>query len=377
MKSVLYLGAAIALLRSAAALYSHHDQNPMVRQQGQATNKAANSTLEHHEIPAIAQVAEVSIDDDAVVLDTENVHDSSPHTYHPPNNPPFHVGTTTSQWAMTYTPYNNDLTCKSPPLITADIASIAHKGFPTIRLPATDCSALPHIAAAAATHNLTLILGIHIDDSDSSSSSSADALTHADLQLAEIIAWATSPSPSNTAAPNPWSLITLINLGNEAIFNAYTTPSALATHLHTTRAHLRTANYTGPLTTTEPISILTAYAPTLCPALDILASNIHPFFNADISAETAGAYVAEQLDVLEEVCPGLQGVNLETGWPRGGRRNGIAVPGVWEQGVAVGGILGGSGGRSVVLGFGDDGWKDEGEFGVERSWGCGHLFGGE
>ncbi len=80
--------------------------------------------------------------------------------------------------------------------------------------------------------------------------------------------------------------------------------------------------------------------------------------------------------MLEGVCPGLQGVNLETGWPRGGRRNGVAVPGVWEQGVAVGGILGGSGGRSVVLGFGDDGWKDEGEFGVERSWGCGHLFGG-
>jgi len=370
MKSVLYLGAAIALLRSAAALYSHHDQNPMAIQQNQATNKVANSTAKHLEIAAIAQMAEASTND-AVVLDTEILH-PTPHTHNPPN-PPFHVGTTTTQWAMTYTPYNNDLTCKSAPLITADIASIARKGFPTFRLPATDCSALPHIAAAAATHNLTLILGIHIDDSDSSSSD-ADALTHADLQLAEIIAWATSPS--NTT-PNPWSLITLITLGNEAIFNAYTTPSTLATHLHTTRAHLRTANYTGPLTTTEPISILTTYAPTLCPALDILASNIHPFFNADISAETAGAYVAEQLDVLEGVCPGLQGINLEVGWPRGGRRNGVAVPGVWEQGVAVGGILGGSGGRSVVLGFGDDGWKDEGEFGVERSWGCGDLFGGE
>lgn len=68
-------------------------------------------------------------------------------------------------------------------------------------------------------------------------------------------------------------------------------------------------------------------------------------------------------------------MNLETGWPRRGRPNGDAVPGFLEQWIAVAGIMEGAGGRSVVLGFEDEGWKDEGAFGVERSWGCGHVFG--
>ena len=45
--------------------------------------------------------------------------------------------------------------------------------------------------------------------------------------------------------------------------------------------------------------------------------------------------------------------------------------------MAVAGILKEAGGVSVFLGFGDEGWKDEGQFGVEGSWGCAHVFGEE
>lgn len=68
-------------------------------------------------------------------------------------------------------------------------------------------------------------------------------------------------------------------------------------------------------------------------------------------------------------------VNLETGWPRRGAAHGEAVPGFLEQWMAVAGIMEEAGGVSVFLGFADEGWKDEGEFGVEGSWGCGHVFG--
>lgn len=54
--------------------------------------------------------------------------------------------------------------------------------------------------------------------------------------------------------------------------------------------------------------------------------------------------------------------------------NGEAVPSREEQGVAIEGIMAEAGGRSVLLGFGDDGWMEEGEFGVEGSWGCDGLF---
>ena len=77
----------------------------------------------------------------------------------------------------------------------------------------------------------------------------------------------------------------------------------------------------------------------------------------------------------EQPLPKLQAINLETGWPSRGIANGLAVPGVLEQRVAVRGIVEGSGGRSVLLGYGDEGWREGGQFGVEGSWGCGGIFG--
>ncbi len=53
------------------------------------------------------------------------------------------------------------------------------------------------------------------------------------------------------------------------------------------------------------------------------------------------------------------------------------MPGYLEQWIAVAGIMQEAGGRSVFLGFRDEGWMDEGVFGVEGSWGCAHVFGEE
>ena len=133
--------------------------------------------------------------------------------------------------------------------------------------------------------------------------------------------------------------------------------------------------------------------------LDIPASNIHPFFVETVSAGDAGAYVAHALSILEDICLGIPGprrgggsaswpsydddngdvvraLNLETGWPHKGRANGRARPGEVEQMVAMAGIMKAVGRRSVVLGWGDDEWKDEGEWGVEGGWGCEGLFAG-
>ncbi|KAL2052961.1 hypothetical protein ABVK25_006902 [Lepraria finkii] len=268
----------------------------------------------------------------------------------------FSVGSTGDQWAITYTPYNDDLTCKTKAAIQEDVAIIAKKGFTSIRVYATDCSTLKHVGSAAASHKLKLILGVHIDDT---------ILMLAQPQINEIVTW----------AAGKWDRVEMIVIGNEAIFNEFTTAAMLAEFISSSRTILREAGYTGPITTTEPLNILSKYTSTLCPVIDVAAANIHPFFHPEVSADTAGDYVAVELDRLEELCEGMQGVNLETGWPKQGIANGAAVPGVLEQWVAVAGIQKAAGGRSVFLGYADDGWKDEGEFGVETSWGSAHIFG--
>ena len=367
MKSALYLGAVIALLRSSTALLSNHEfQDP----HGQAIIQNESSPDSGADLAAAIEDVGGAVAKpghsfkpniiNATLVETEQLDSSgnadSP-SHHSPS-PKFSIGSLNSRWAMAYVPYTDDLNCKSKNTIETDVATIARKGFTTIRLYATDCSSLKHVGAAAKSHNLKLILGIHIDDPE---------LTLAQLQIDEIITWATGD----------WDLIEMIAVGNEAIFNDFCTPASLASFIASARSLLRQAGYTGPITTTEPISILYENAATLCPVIDVAAANIHPFFHSDVSAETAGKYVANQLLQLERICPGgLQAINLETGWPSRGRSNGEAVPGQLEQTLAITNIMKSAGGKSVLLGFGDDLWKDEGDFGVETSWGCTHILGG-
>ena len=367
MKSTFFLGALIALSRSSAALLSERDplklDGQVVIQDGSETHRGSNSTtksttqhLEAHTHKHLHSSTSDKIE--AILEDMDELDasgDAGPFAHHS-SHPKFAVGSQTTQWAIAYIPYTDDLNCKSQSAIQTDVATIAEKGFTSIRLYATDCSALKHVGSAAQAHNLRLILGVHIDN---------PTVTHARPQIDEIIAWANGS----------WDLVEMIAIGNEAIFNEFCTPNHLADFIGSARSLLRQAGYTGPVTTTEPINVLYENTHTLCPVIDVAAANIHPFFHAEVSAEMAGEYVADQLLQLEGICPGLQGVNLETGWPSRGIANGEAVPGVLEQMLAVGNVMDWAGGRSVVLGFGDDGWKDEGEFGVEQSWGCLNVFG--
>ena len=316
-----------------------------------------------------------------------------------PQKKQFKVGSTGLQWAMVYHPYNADGSCRTRAVVHSNLATIASKGFTSIRLHNHDCSILPKLASSpmVASQKIRLILGIHIDE---------EGLSAAEPHVADILAWGisrplpTSDNGGSRHASRPphthWGMVELIVVGEESIFNTHTTAPKLGAFISKTRAALRSAGYKGPVTTTEPIHVLYDSGKDLCPHLDILASNIHPFFHADVSAATAGSFVEDTLSLLESVVCSpdsdsdsydvdgdesgsgtqktMQAVNLETGWPWRGRPNGEAIPSREQQTVALEGILSRVGGRSVVLGFGDDAWMDEGEFGVEGSWGCEGLF---
>lgn len=263
----------------------------------------------------------------------------------PSKSPSHPLGSDGSHWAMTYSPYSANGDCKDGPSVAQDIASIASKGFSSIRLYSSDCSGLEHAGSVAKSKGLKLILGIYISER---------GITDAKAQIHDIIAW----------ADEDWAAVEMIVIGNEAIFNEYCSAAELATFITTTKSTFQQAGYHGPITTAEPINILTDHADLLCPVIDVVAANIHPFFNPTICADQAGDFVAPGA-----ACPGGHLPGHEELQPR----NGLAQRRVPERGRRPGPGRTSSGdrehpesrgGKSVFFSFVDDGWKDAGQFGV-------------
>ncbi|KAL8946221.1 MAG: hypothetical protein Q9222_007354, partial [Ikaeria aurantiellina] len=254
------------------------------------------------------------------------------------------LGTSGSHWCMTYSPYTNTGGCKPSSDIASDVSTIASKGFSSLRLYSTDCNGLSAVASPALSHSLNLVLGVYI---------SASGISAARPQIQEIVTWANDNGH--------WQGVEMIVIGNEAVFNNFCSAEELAAFVAEAKAAFQAAGFQGPVTTTETVETLTQHKDTLCPVCDVAAANIHPFFNGDVTAAQAGEFVASQLELLESVCPGgKKAMNLETGWPSKGSANGAAVPGSWEQRVAVEGIREKAGGKSAFFSFVDDGWKEEG-----------------
>ncbi|KAG9236306.1 putative beta-glucosidase btgE [Amylocarpus encephaloides] len=263
------------------------------------------------------------------------------------------LGNSGNQWAMTYSPYTTTGDCKDMTSVATDIQAIAKAGFKVIRVYSTDCSGLPNIGAAAEANGLRLILGIFISNT---------GISGASQQVTEIISW------------GKFNLVDLIVIGNEAVFNGYCTASALASFITECKSKFSGAGYSGPCTTTEPLNTWQANAGALCGVVDVVGCNIHPFFNANVAASEAGPFTASQLKIVDGLCPGKTGINLETGWPSGGTCNGKACPGKAEQVTALKSIADSVGGKSVMFSYVDDPWKPAGEFGCEQHWGAIHAF---
>ncbi|MCJ1373096.1 hypothetical protein MMC20_004323 [Loxospora ochrophaea] len=317
-----------------------------------ASTPSASSTLSST-ILSISASSSISSSSTCAASPTSSI---SPSSNISPSSTP---GSSGSPWCMTYSPYAENGACKDSDSVSSDVASIAAKGFTSIRLYSTDCRALQTIGPAAKSYNLKLVLGVYISDLGTAG---------AQEQISDITSWANGD----------YSSVEMIVIGNEAIFNEFCSANHLARFISSAKFTLTAAGYSGPVTTTEPVHILQEHADTLCPVIDAIAANIHPFFDSDCDAANAGPFVRSALSQLESICQGqnLQAYNLETGWPRSGHPNGAAVPGASQQGTAIESILqSGAGRKSAFLSLVDEFWKAPGEFGVEQSWGCGHLFG--
>ncbi|KAG8630302.1 hypothetical protein KVT40_001921 [Elsinoe batatas] len=314
-----------------------------------------------------------------------------------PPPPPSSLSPGPGRYAMTYTPYTSDGLCKTYDTISTDVARISTAGFSAVRLYATDCHAVHSVGSAALNSSLRLILGLHVSETGTNTTSIVQ-------QVSQIVDFMTL-SPTHLAA------VDLLVIGNEALFNDYTTPSSLASLVREVRSTVRQIGYQGPVTTAEPYGTFMQHAEILCPAVDIVAANLLPFFHADVSAKNAGDFVAQQMDSLDGLCEeveytlhrnevatqesvqdekvrleGLQKrhmvtsrgnkavLAMEVGWPSHGSANGEAVPGVAEQRSAMAGMSEAIGSRAVFTGFADDEWREPGDFGVEVHWGAVEVF---
>jgi exo-beta-1,3-glucanase (GH17 family) len=256
-------------------------------------------------------------------------------------------------WAMTYSPYTASGGCKDAGSVMTDITAIKALGFTTVRIYSTDCSGLQNVGTAARSVGLKLILGVFIESS---------GISGAQPQVSEIVSW------------GQWDLVEMIIIGNEALFNQYLSVTDLAGFISSSKSAFSSAGYTGPVTTTEPLDSWQSEGSSLCSAIDVVAANIHAFFNAQTDASQAGAFIESELAILDTICSGKKTYVVESGWPHAGDANGAAIPGVAEQATALASIQSTCGSQVVFFTYEDDLWKAPGAFNVEQSWGCASVF---
>ncbi|KAI2786004.1 putative beta-glucosidase btgE [Penicillium oxalicum] len=257
------------------------------------------------------------------------------------------------QYGMTFSPYTNGGDCMPQSDIFNNLKIIKSKGFDLVRVYSTDCNGLEYIGSACKELGLKIMMGVFIDGS---------GISAAQHQVDAIAKWA------------QWDMVELIVVGNEAISSGACSAGDLAGFVASSKATFKAAGYSGQVTTTEPINIWQQYGKsTLCGVVDIVGANIHPFFNAQVTAEQAGEFALAELKELEEIC-GKEVINCETGWPNAGDANGLAVPGTAQQEAAIKSIVSAIGSKSVFFSYADDGWKKPGAFNVEQHWGCASVF---
>ncbi|KAL2756757.1 glycoside hydrolase family 17 protein [Sodiomyces alcalophilus JCM 7366] len=264
-------------------------------------------------------------------------------------------------WAITYTPYSEDASgsCKTAAQVDADIKRISESGFNVVRIYSTDCDTLENVGGAVEKYGLQLIIGIFVKDTCNPQAQDIKD------QVDAIRNWA------------KWQYVQLVVVGNECIFQGRCNAASLRELIVSVKGTLGAAGYNGPYTTAETLNVWEQpeVASALCSVIDIVGGQIHPYFNADVAPSEAGAFVKNQLDILEnDICGPKPALNLECGWPTGGNPNGKARPGLQEQRQAISSIREAVGEKTVFFSFHNDQWKDPGACGCEQYWGCGDLF---
>lgn len=261
---------------------------------------------------------------------------------------------------ITYSPYNDDKSCKDSDAVYSDLSKIAALGIKAVRIYGTDCNSISTVEPACVKLNLKIDQGFWIGPQG------ADSI---DDGVQELISWV---QQSNN---NDWSLFTTFTIGNEAVYAGYVDGSTLLSKIKSVKSTLQSAGWSGTVTTAEPPGSYYSY-PELCTdtdGIDYVGLNAHPYFDATSSADSAGSFVLSQIEAVKGVCNNRDVSITETGYPSAGNTNGNQVPSEANQATAIGLIMEAVP-DAVMFTVYDDKWKDAGSYNVEQHFGILHLF---
>lgn len=260
--------------------------------------------------------------------------------------------------AFTYSPYNSDGSCRSADNVYKDLQIIKSHGVSQVRIYGTDCNSLQTVQPACAKLGIKINQGLWID------SNGVESINDGVKAIIEY------------GQKNGWDIFQYITVGNEAIISGFCSVSDLISKIQSVKAQLKAAGYSGPVTTSEP-PVTFENHPELCTssAIDFVGINPHSYFNTQVDAAGAGAFVAGQVELIKKVCGTSNVVVTETGYPRTGSTNGKNVPSPANQKLAIESILSKLNNQVTILSYFDDLWKNPGPYGIEQSFGIQSIMG--
>jgi exo-beta-1,3-glucanase (GH17 family) len=104
---------------------------------------------------------------------------------------------------MTYSPFNDDFSCKTSSQVLGDIKRMATKGIQSVRIYATECNTLYTVAPALKKCGMKLIQGFYM---------TSEGVDSIDSQVYDFVNWLGEDS-ANAA------LVEMLIVGNEAVMN--------------------------------------------------------------------------------------------------------------------------------------------------------------
>lgn len=246
---------------------------------------------------------------------------------------------------VSYSPYNADNSCKSASQVASDFNLI--QGFSVIRLYGTDCNQVANVLAASKNKGISLFLGI--------------------FDLTNI---ASECKTITDAVKGDWSHIHTVSVGNELVNNGAASVGQVTAAIGQVRSTLQAAGYHGPVVTVDTMVAMKAN-PELCHASDYCAINCHAFFDGNVAADGAGAFVLDWTHQVSQAAGGKPVVVTETGWPTQGDPNNKAVPSKPNHDVAIASIKESLKQNVILYSAFNDLWKkDSGAtHNAEKFWG--------
>jgi exo-beta-1,3-glucanase (GH17 family) len=263
--------------------------------------------------------------------------------------------------AVTYSPYNDDSSCKTSDQVYSDLSKIASLGIRKIRVYGTDCNSISTIEPNAVKLGLKINQGFWIG---------ASGVDSIDSGVQDLINWVHNENGGD------WGLFTTLTIGNEAIYGGFVDGSTLLAKIKSVKSTLRSAGWSGSVTTAEPPQSYIDF-PNLCTdtdGIDYVGLNVHPYFDANTAPADAGNFVLSQIEIAQRTCNNRNVQITETGYPSAGNTNGKAVPTKDNQATAIKSILSATNNNCVLFTLYDDKWKTPGPYNVEQYFGFIDLY---